>query len=423
MNNVSIIKKDNTLEKYDSNKIKVAVGKSASRVMITLSDIEKDGICKIVERNIQDNNLTEVPVETMHSFVELALDQYDSKIAKSYRDFRNYKVSFVRILDDVYQKSLKIRYLGDKENSNTDSALVATKRSLIYNQLNKELYQKFFMTTEEVKTCRDGFIYIHDMSARLDTLNCCIFSIGDVLRNGFEMGNIWYNEPKTLDTAFDVIGDVVLSAAAQQYGGFTLPEMDKVLSYYAEKSYNKYIKLMTEDLLGDLELVEIYELTDAQKERIDYRAEKRIKRDLEQGFQGLEYKLNTVGSSRGDYPFIALTTGLATDRWGKLVNKIMFEVHMEGQGKEGKKKPVLFPKYVFLYDEEIHGEEKECEDVFEIAVECSSKTMYPDYLSLSGEGYVPSMYKKYKKVVSPMGKASLQPIQNSSNPLLMGCVY
>ena len=127
------------------------------------------------------------------------------------------------MLDDVYKKSQSIMYIGDKENSNTDSALVSTKRSLIFNELNKSLYQKFFMTVEELQACREGYIYIHDMSARRDTMNCCLFDVKAVLTGGFEMGNLWYNEPKTLDVAFDVIGDIVLSAASQQYGGFTVP--------------------------------------------------------------------------------------------------------------------------------------------------------------------------------------------------------
>ena len=87
-------------------------------------------------------------------------------VAKSYRDYRNYKQDFVQMLDEVYKKSQSIMYIGDKENSNTDSALVSTKRSLIFNELNKELYKKFFMTTEEIQACRDGYIYVHDMSAR-----------------------------------------------------------------------------------------------------------------------------------------------------------------------------------------------------------------------------------------------------------------
>ena len=95
--------------------------------------------------------------------------------------------------------------------------------------------------------------------------------------------------------------------------------------------------------------------------------------------------------------------GLGTSRFEKMVSIAALNVRMRGQGKEGNKKPVLFPKLIFLYDENLHGEGKELEDVFEAGVLCSSKAMYPDWLSLSGEGYVPEMYKKYGQVVYPMG--------------------
>ena len=140
---------------------------------------------------------------------------------------------------------------------------------------------------------------------------------------------------------------------------------------------------------------------------------KKIQRDFEQGWQGIEYKLNTVGSSRGDYPFVTMTIGLATDKFGKMAAITLLNVHKEGQGKKGFKRPVLFPKIVFLYDKNLHGEgsEKyESADVFNAGIECSSKTMYPDWLSLTGNGYVPEMYKKYGRVVSPMGcRAFLSP--------------
>ena len=101
---------------------------------------------------------------------------------------------------------------------NVVSPLVATKRSLIYNELSGELYKKFFLTHDEKQAAKDGYIYIHDRSARLDTFNCDLFRVGKVMKGGFEMGNIWYNEPNYLDTAFDVMGDIILSTAAQQYG-------------------------------------------------------------------------------------------------------------------------------------------------------------------------------------------------------------
>lgn len=162
----------------------------------------------------------------------------------------------------------------------------------------------------------------------------------------------------------------------------------------------------------------------------DTYAMKKVKRDFEQGFQGIEMKLNTVGSSRGDYPFITMTFGLATDKFGKMASKTFLEVHAKGQGKEGNKKPVLFPKLVFLYDENLHGEGCINEDVFEAGIECSSKTMYPDWLSLTGEGYVASMYKKYGRVVSPMGcraflspwyeKGGMHPADESDKPVFIG---
>ena len=360
--------------------------------------------------------IQEVKIAQMHNIVEGALERVNPAVAKSYRDYRNYKQDFVQMLDEVYKKSQSIMYIGDKENSNTDSALVSTKRSLIFNQLNKELYQKFFMTTEEIQACRDGYIYVHDMSARRDTMNCCLFDVENVLRGGFEMGNLWYNEPKTLDVAFDVIGDIVLSAASQQYGGFTVPSVEKILEPYARKSYAKYM--------------ERYQSLGLGRQRAEEETIKDIERDLEQGVQGWEYKFNSVSSSRGDYPFITMTFGTGTGRFAKMASIAMLNVRRKGQGKASCKKPVLFPKLVFLYDENLHGPGKELEDVFEAGIECSRKTMYPDWLSLTGKGYISSMYKQYGEIISPMGcraflspwyvKGGMNPADGTDRPVFVG---
>lgn len=283
-------------------------------------------------------------------------------------------------------------YIGDKENSNTDSALVSTKRSLIFNELNKSLYQKFFMTVEELQACRDGYIYIHDMSARRDTMNCCLFDVNEVLSGGFEMGNIWYNEPKTLDVAFDVIGDIVLSAASQQYGGFTVPNVENILAPYAEKSYGKYITKYIDLGLDEEKAKEV--------------AWNDVQREMEQGFQGWEYKFNSVSSSRGDYPFITMTAGTGT-RLREDGHYHDAERQKERSGKRRPQEAGTVPEACILYDENLHGSGKELEDVFEAGIECSSKTMYPDWLSLSGEGYIASMYKKVWKDHKPHGMPRL----------------
>ena len=413
---VYVIKKDGSKVSFQIQKVIDAVGKSAYRALTRFSEDEECRICQIVVDKVNALEQKDVPIAIMHNIVESALEEIKPEVAKSYRDYRNYKQDFVRMLDEVYMKSQSIMYIGDKENSNTDSALVSTRRSLIFNQFNKALYEKFFMTTDEIQACRDGYIYIHDMSSRRDTMNCCLFDIQKVLSGGFEMGNIWYNEPKTLDVAFDVMGDIILSAASQQYGGFTVPCVDLVLEPYAEKSYQRNLEKYRR--LGIVE-----EIAEAESFAD-------VVREFEQGFQGWEYKFNTVASSRGDYPFITVTAGIGRSKFAKQASISLLNVRKKGQGKKGCKKPVLFPKIVFLYDENLHGPGKELEDVFEAGIECSAKTMYPDWLSLTGEGYVAEMYKKYGEVISPMGcraflspwyeRGGMKPADDQDKPVFVG---
>ena len=411
-----VIKKDGSKVPFRMEKVLRAVDKSAYRVMVQFTDEDHARIADLVQEKLDELGKNEATIMDMHNVVEYALEQVNPAVAKSYRDYRNYKQDFVHMLDEVYKKSMAIMYIGDKENANTDSALVSTRRSLTFNELNKEMYQKFFLTQEEIQASRDGYIYIHDMSARRDTMNCCLFNIGEVLRGGFEMGSVWYNEPKSLDTAFDVMGDIILSAASQQYGGFTVPEVDKLLEPYAEKSYQKYL--------------DKYLSLGLSREVAEKQAYEDVSRDMQQGFQGWEYKFNTVASSRGDYPFITVTAGIGRGKFARLATLTLLRVRKGGQGKKGHKKPVLFPKIVFLYDKNLHGPGCELEELFEAGIECSATTMYPDWLSLTGEGYIAEMYKKYGKVISPMGcraflspwfeRGGIEPADEQDEPVFVG---
>lgn len=417
-----IIKRNGNKQNFDEMKIKEAIRKSAERVMVDLTEEAEDEVVNLVVDFLLTQT-TDPEVQQIHNCVEAALEKVNPLVAKSYREYRNYKKDFVHILDKVYKKAQAINYIGDKENSNTDSALVATQRSLTYNSLNKELYKKFFLTTAEVEACEDGYIYVHDMSARRDTMNCCLCDVGAVMKGGFEMGNLWYNEPKTLDTAFDVMGDVIINTAAMQYGGFTVPEVDTILAPYAKKTYQKYYK----------EYLEITNTDDEDEEGVKKAKDwawKKTERECEQGYQGIEYKLNSVGSSRGDYPFVTMTFGIERDPFGVMIAKTILKTHAKGQGKEGYKKPTLFPKLVFLYDKNLHKEGKPLHENFLEAIKCSQKTMYPDYLSLTGKGYVPEMYKKYGRVVSPMGcraflspyyeRGGFEPADEKDKPVFIG---
>lgn len=178
--------------------------------------------------------------------------------------------------------------------------------------------------------------------------------------------------------------------------GFTISEIDKLLAPYAKLSYNQYYKEYT-NIKGC-------------EDGADEYAFAKVTRDAEQGFQGWEMKFNSVASSRGDYPFTAVSFGLGTDKFESMLSSVCMKVRKNGQGKRGFKHPVLFPKLSFFYDENLHGEGKEFEWLFDEAVDCSSKAMYPDFISCTGDGYGPNIYKKYGVIISRMGcRANLSP--------------
>ncbi len=391
---MKIIKKDGRLEDFDFNKIKIAVQKSAARVDTKLSEDQLSLLeSEILSRINKNENIN---VKDLHTVVELSLDVVDSTVANSYRNYRNYKKDYVEMMEDTLKTADDLNYHADRSNANTTAGLISTKRSLIYTAFNKNLYKKVFLSNKEYDAIKDGYIYIHDLGARMDTYNCCLFDMGKVLQGGFEWEHIGYNEPKDVRTACNLISDITLNCAAQQYGGFTVPEIDSILAPYARKSYNHYLQ-------------EYYEIAEGEttpdscvdSKRAHRWAMQHVERDICQGFQGFEHTFNTVASSRGDYPFVTMTGGCEEDEFGQLVWHCALKVRREGQGHPGKKRPAIFPKLVFLYTKKLHAEGKKMHYLFLEGVETSAAAMYPDWLSLdkpaNAKSALADVFAKYHK--------------------------
>lgn len=383
MNRIQVIKKDGREEQFNPTKIKQAVSKSAKRVMVDLTQHEYDLIVYKVQNFIKDSELPYVTVTDLHKMVELSIYHVNKEVAESYRSYRNYKQTLREMTDETWKKAQTILYRGDKENSNADSTLVSTKQSLIRGEISRQFYRQFFLTEKEREATKIGFIYNHDERDRLYTFNCCLADVGNIMKGGFENANIWMNEPKSLDVACDVMGDIIMSMSAHQYGGFTVPHVDTILAPYCIKSYYRYIDEIINDVNDVLTQGEGYFSIDMNK--VYARAKNKVYHELKQGIQGFEVKLNTVASSRGDYPFVTFSFGayekLPKDslerEFAKMICEVICDVRKNGQGKKGFEKPVLFPKLNFLYIEHLHGEEKEDEYLYDKAIECSSKAMYP----------------------------------------------
>lgn len=404
MKELQVIKKDGSKEPFDASKIIECVKLAANRINVVipkykLEDLEDD----IYNYFSDDPVLKNFPIYTkdLHSIVIRLLEDNDLvDVANSYKEYRDYKTSYAASWEHIRKSADDILYLGDRENANFDSSLSSTKGSLIRGAATKELYKQFYLTKEENRLIERGDIYIHDLRDMiLNNINCCLFDMGNVLRGGFEMSNVKYTEPKSVLSALQVIGDITLVATAQQFGGFTIPEIDKILLPYCKKTLTaSYDEGMAYGM--------------KEKDAHDY-AWERMLRELEQGFQSLELKLNTVPCSRGDFAFTTLTFG----QWSypdevndcykfsedekqilETICKVILHTRMKGHGG----KPVVFPKLVYLYDKDQIANDIHSQRVFDECIRCSCQCMYPDYLSLN-HGKVADIYKRTGAITSPMG--------------------
>ncbi len=388
---MKVINKSGCINEWNNEKIVTAINKAASRVDCSITHNQAITIAnackKVAGKYLKDNCISSAK---LHEIVISQLVHHNfNLIASAYQEYRDYKNTYAKSWEQLKEDADQIIFLGDRENANFDSSLVSTKGSLVKGALTKELYKQFYLSKTEKFLTKRGDIYIHDLRDMIfGSVNCCLFDIGNVLKGGFKMSGIHYTEPKTVLSALQVIGDITLVATAQQFGGFTLPELDKVLLPYVLKSYQRY-------------------LTDFDNNKD--KANAATIRELEQGFQALELKLNTVPSSRGDFAFTTITFGQwninePTDNkyWLNMIGSVILKVRQKGY--DGV--PVVFPKLVFLYDKNLIDHDNYASELFNEAVKCSSKCMYPDYLSLTSnieQNQVGMEYHLYNKIISPMG--------------------
>lgn len=389
-----VIKKDGLKEEWNNSKIVDAIRKASLRCENNISKEQAEDVADKVFSLVQ--KLNDIRTLDLHSMVidQLKLSGFD-KIANAYQEYRDYKNTYAKSWEELKQQTDAILFLGDRENANFDSSLISTKGALMKGALAKELYKQFYLSKTEKEMIKRGDIYIHDLRDMIfNSINCCLFDMGNVLKDGFEMSNTKYTEPKSVLTALQVMGDVTMVASANQFGGFTVPEVDKILLPYAKKSLSHWFSFFNTECELD-------------KDKSMKLAKDKVKEELKQGFQSYELKLNTLPSSRGDYPFTTITM-MAWDPnlpeedryWLAEIDKIILRTRYVGHGN----KPALFPKLVALFDKNQYDLDPYTREVFDECIYCSSKCLYPDMLSLIGDANHNTVAKVYldsnKKVIT-----------------------
>lgn len=386
---IKVIKKNNLMEPFKSQKIIKAIQTSAKRVKKPLSTEVEDFVLNVVIEGIDSKEV--VSVSEIHCLVEQALYQVDKDVCIEYRRYNNYKKRFSMSFENISENSKKLIFSGDNENANKDSTLNSTQKELLGGMLSKELMMQYELFPEAVKAHNEGWLYIHDLSDRIIFgINCCLFDMANVLKGGFEMDGIIIEEPKTLEKAVDLISNIITNASSQQYGGFSCPKIDTTLAKYAAGTYNRELEYHLN--LG------------LPKFKAEKHAAIRTKEIIYDAMESLEYQINLLNNSQGQTPFVAISFGLETSYWGKYVAECILKVRMNKMGKN--KMTAIFPKLVFLHRKEINGIKGAPNySLKKLAIKCSMKNLYPDWLSID-TGYLGDVYDRCGKAISPMGKCA-----------------
>lgn len=269
------------------------------------------------------------------------------------------------------------------ENANKDSDVFSTQRDLTAGTVGKTVGLRM-MPKHIAKAHLRGDIHWHDLDyTPLSPMsNCCLIDFKEMLTNGFKIGNAYMESPNSIGVATSLVAQIITNVASSQYGGCSFDRADQVLAPFAAKNYQKH-------------LAEISELIDDQDKAKEF-AKKRTQKDIYDAMQSLEYEINTMFSSQGQTPFTSLGFGLGTNWLEKEIQKDILRIRIAGLGKEHR--TAIFPKLLFTLKKGLNLHPGDSNyDVKKLALECSTKRMYPDILS----------YDKIKEITGsfkcPMG--------------------
>lgn len=254
------------------------------------------------------------------------------------------------------------------ENANKDSVIISTKRDLLAGIVSKAFALNELLPDHVALAHAHGDIHFHDLdySPLGSYFNCMVVDIPEMFK-GFTMGSAEIETPKSISTAMNLVAQIVANVASNTYGGTTIQQIDEIMVPYVRATYNKQLSLMLRVFEGDERKAAIL-------------AEELTEKEVMDACQALEYELNTIYSSNGQTPFVTINFGLGTSWEARLVQQGILRTRIAGLGKT--KKTAVFPKLVFTVKKGTNFDP--CDpnyDIKKLALECSSKRMYPDILN------------------------------------------
>ena len=390
---MKVIKRDGTTVDFDANKIIRAIQK-ANVAVEPEYQIEEAKI-KEIAANVQARNRKRLLVEDIQDMVEHGLmEEGKFELAKQYIIYR-YQRALVRKANTTDESILSLIRNNNKdvmeENSNKNATMAATQRDLIAGEVSKDLTKRLMLPEKISKAHEQGILHFHDADYFIQPIfNCCLINIGDMLDNGTVMNGKMIESPKSFQVACTVMTQIIASVASSQYGGQSVDI--RHLGKYLRRSYEKFKKSILEAAGGDIDADTLERLTN---ERLRY--------ELKGGVQTIQYQINTLMTTNGQSPFVTLFLNLQEDdpylKENAMIVEEILRQRLQGiKNDEGVYVTPAFPKLVYVLDEHNCLKGGKYDYITRLAVKCSAKRMYPDYISAK------KMRENYEgNVFSPMG--------------------
>lgn len=394
-----VIKRDGRKVAFDSVKIynaleKAVISIGSSSELYNLEKIVDEVISEIINRFTKDIKIYEIQNIVEHILIERG----ENAIVEEYISYRvNRDLKRDRSLDiNIAIENLVNREESlVNENANKDSLVFNTHRDLTSGVVAKAIGLKM-LPKHVANSHQKGEIHYHDLdySPYQPLTNCCLIDFNEMLTKGFKIGNADVESPKSITTATAQMAQIIANVASSQYGGCSADRIDEVLSPFAKLNYDKNLKLAKDWI-------------DGEEKQKQFALEK-TKKDIYDAMQSLEYEINTLYSSQGQTPFTSLGFGLGTDLFAKEIQKAILKVRINGLGTE--KRTAIFPKLIFTLKDGINLKPEDPNyDIKQLAIECSTKRMYPDVI----------MYDTLTKITgsckTPMGCRSFLPAWKDEN--------
>lgn len=407
---MKVIKRDGKKVDFDPNKIVVAISK-ANREVIGNEKASIQNINYIVEA-IEKLGLNEIGIEKIQDQIErklMELGKYE--LAKRYMLYRE-KRSIIRQTNTTDESILSlIRNTNkevSKENSNKNAILLSTQRDLIAGEVSKDIVDRLLLPERIVKAHKEGVLHFHDKDYFIQPMfNCCLVNIKDMLDNETVMNGKKIETPKSFQVACTVMTQIIAAVASNQYGGQSVNIAH--LGKYLRKTYDKYYKKYYNHFIEEGKSKE-----EAETLAKDF-AKMRKQEDLVAGIQTVQYQINTLMTTNGQSPFVTLFMHIVEgDEYEKEVAQIIEEIlkqRLQGiKNSEGHYITPAFPKLIYVLDECNNLSGGKYDYITKLAVKCSAKRLYPDYISAK------KMREIYEgNVFSPMGcRSFLSPYKDEN---------